>query len=240
MKSTEKNREFTLEDFEKGLMLAGFISPKNEQEILEREILAEHDKQVSDSNKKTYFKRVVLAAKIVDELIEEKTFGRVKFQKLIYLCEHSCEMGLNNRYAKFAAGPFDHKFMHSINKEFKKQKWYDVGFRKDAKYKVPVYSKMEKYDSYKQYYNRYFSDTHESIQTLIDIFKNVRTRQVELVATIYACLLELKESDTIINIETLSHKLYSWSKEKAKFSRDEIGTTYDWMIKQQIVPNRNQ
>jgi hypothetical protein len=47
-----------------------------------------------------YFKRIVLAAEIADQLYTEPTFGHVKFQKLVYLCEHRCRMRLSERYCK--------------------------------------------------------------------------------------------------------------------------------------------
>ena len=35
-------------------------------------------------------------------------------------------MDLQDRYAKQAAGPFDNKFMHSIEEDFTRQKWFQV------------------------------------------------------------------------------------------------------------------
>jgi len=238
MKSTDKNKKlFSFQDFEKGLMLAGYVSPINSEEVKEREVLTAYDKEQAKEKKNIYFKRTVLAAEIVNQMHSELTFGRVKFQKLVYLCENVCEMGLNKRYAKFAAGPFDSKFMHSINTEFKKQKWFKVEYRVDGKYKVPVYKKLEKFDKYKEYYKNYFSDNDSSIKKIIAIFRKEKTRQVELVATIFACVLELSESHSAINKENLIDLVYSWSIEKQKYSRTEIANTYDWMVANDIAPN---
>ena len=237
MKSTEKNNKpFSFEDFEKGLMLAGYISPSDSTEIRERELLAEFDEKEAKDNRNIYFKRVVLAAEIVNELHEEFTFGRIKFQKMVYLCENASQMKLSKRYAKFAAGPFDNKFMHSINKEFEKQKWFKVEIKVDGKYKVPKYKKLEKVDKYKEYYNNYFSDNDVAIKKLINIFRREKTRQVELVATIFACVLELLETKPEFQTEDLINLLYSWSKEKRKYSKREITNTYDWMIENNISP----
>lgn len=238
MKSTEKNKKpFSFEDFEKGLMLAGYISPSNSEEVREREILAEYDKAQAKEKRIIYFKRAVLAAEIVNEMQDEITFGRVKFQKLVYLCENVSEMGLNKRYAKFAAGPFDNNFMHSINNEFKRQKWFKVEFRIDGKFRVPVYKKLEKIDKYKEYYNNYFTDTDESIKKIINLFRKAKTKQVELVATIFACILELLESKSKIEKEDLIKLVYSWSKEKQKYSESQITSAYQWMIDNDIIPN---
>ena len=237
MKSTDKSKKpFSFEDFEKGLMLAGYISPANSEEVREREVLIEYDKEQAKEKQRNYFKRAVLAAEIVNEMQDERTFGRVKFQKLVYLCENVCEMGLNKHYAKFAAGPFDHKFMHSINSEFKKQKWFKIEYRIDGKFKVPVYKKLEKVDKYKEYYTSYFTETDSSIKKIINIFRKAKTKQVELVATIFACVLELLESKPTIQQEDLINLFYSWSKEKQKYTEKEITRTYQWMIDNQIYP----
>jgi hypothetical protein len=237
MKSMDKNKKpFSFEDFEKGLMLAGYISPANSEEVRDKELLAEYDKEQAKEKKIIYFKRAVLAAEIVNEMQNERTFGRVKFQKLVYLCENVCEMGLNKRYAKFAAGPFDNKFMHSINSEFKKQKWFKVEYRVDGQYKVPVYKKLEKVDKYKEYYSDYFSGTDSLIKKILNIFRKEKTKQVELVATIFACLLELLETNSEIHKDDLIGLVYSWSKEKQKYSKSEIISTYDWMIANDISP----
>lgn len=241
MKSTKKNRKpFSVEDFEKGLMLAGYISPINSDEIKERETLQEYEEGKAKKNKSIYFKRVVLAAEIVNQLHNERTFGRVKFQKLVYLCENICKMDLHQRYAKFAAGPFDNKFMHTINREFKRLKWFDVEQKKEGTFYVQSYKKLGELDSYKEYYNNYFSDFDSSITRIINIFRKTKTREVELVATIFACLLELSKFETpSVTEENIINEVYSWSKEKQKYSRKEIILTYGWMCTNQLIPRSN-
>lgn len=84
MKSTDNKRQtFPIEDFEKGLLLAGLVTPYCDQEIHEREAVEKLEKQQSEERKKTYFQRAILAAETVSELHTESTFGRIKFQKLV-------------------------------------------------------------------------------------------------------------------------------------------------------------
>ena len=171
MRSMEnKKRKFSLEDFEKGLMLAGLVTPQNSQEIEEYETLMKYEEELSRIKSRIYFQRAVLAAEIVNNLKDESTFGRVKFQKLVYLCEHACNMNLQDRYTKFAAGPFDNKFMHSINKEFQKQKWFIIKYEKKNGYSVPRYYTSTNIEKYKFYYTRYFKERDDSIQKLINLF----------------------------------------------------------------------
>jgi hypothetical protein len=237
MKSTDKKRaEFTLEDFEKGLMLAGYISPKSPQEVREKEALAEYDKKNIKEKSNLYFERTVLAAEIVNELLEERTFGRIKFQKMAYLCENVASMNINDRYKKFAAGPFDSKFMHSINNEFKKQKWFEVTNVKEGNYVVPKYSRLANCENYKTYYQRYFSDYNEGIKHIIDLFRKSKTHDVELIATLFACWKEVLDENQKFSKELIYEKLYSWSKEKKKYTKTDIDNALHLMEKENITP----
>ena len=144
MKSTSKKKNlFSLEDFEKGLMLAGYISPYNSDELVEREILNDYENQKEEKRKSSYFKRAVLAAEITCQLHAESTFGHVKLQKLMFLCEHASNMNLNDLYLKKAAGPFDNKFMHSIDKELAKQKWFTAKRKKSNQKKCQSLTQMQ-------------------------------------------------------------------------------------------------
>jgi len=237
MSSTDKNRKsYNIGDFEKGLMLAGYITPSTVNELEEIEVLTKYEKELSKEKGRIYFKRTVLAAEIVNQLHQEYTFGRVKFQKLVYLCEHAGKMNLQERYAKFAAGPFDSKFMHSINKEFKKQKWFDVKMVKSGPYTKPEYSQSVNVEKYKDYYNNYFGVYDQSIQDLISLFRKTKTREVELVATIFYCWLELIQNHQLFNNESLFSSFYSWADEKKKFTQDEILFSLDWMKENGVTP----
>lgn len=227
-----------MEDFEKGLMLLGLVSPLSLQEKEEREALqASIKSQPKDTSKsKTYFKRVVLAAEIVTQLREERTFGRIKFQKLMYLCEHVAQMKLVERYLKQAAGPFDNKFMHTIDSEFKKQKWFNVVKVTDGKYTVPKYLPMEKSEGYKQYYSNYFSEHDEHIQFVINLFRYKKTEETELAATILACVLELAKDTNIIKWKDLFQVFYDWHDKKKRFTQIQIISSFNWLNENSLLP----
>lgn len=236
MSSTTKKSKYSIKDFERGLMLAGLITPNSVGELEELESLENYEKELSQEKSKTYFKRTVLAAEIVNQLHQEFTFGRVKFQKLVYLCEYVGKMNLQERYAKFAAGPFDNKFMHSINIEFKRQKWFDVSIVKSGGYSKPQYSPCTNVDKYKGYYNSYFGDNDESIQYIISLFRKTKTREVELVATIFYCWVELLNNKQLFNNESLFSSFYSWADEKKKFTKEEVLSSLQWMKDNGITP----
>ena len=238
MKSTNNKKEkFTFQDLEKGLMLAGYISPINSTEVNEKKKLAAYDKEQAKVKKEIYFKRAVLAAEIVNELKEEITFGRVKFQKLVYLCENVVHMNLSvDRYKKFAAGPFDNKFMHSINAEFRRQKWYGVRNVKNGRFNKPQYFELEKIHKYKNYYKGYYSQNDESIHRIIDLFRYEKTRFAELIATLFYCWKEIEDNKEIYSFELMCDKFYTWAEEKQKFTREEISDGIEWMKEEQLTP----
>jgi hypothetical protein len=237
MKSiTDPNNTFTIRDFEEGLMLAGFVSPLSELEVNKRVELKILEKKISQKKSTIYFKRSVLAAEIVNQLHSENTFGRTKFQKIVYLCENASKMELESRYKKFAAGPFDNKFMHSITAEFKKQKWFDISIKVDGKFKKQVYTPAENVGNYKKYYLQYFSDTDAEIQTVISLLRHQKTHFVELVATVFACWFELNSKKIKFNRDNLFDIFYSWSKEKEKFTQEEIVDSVNWMKNEGVYP----
>ncbi|HEY1062609.1 MAG TPA: hypothetical protein VGE44_13030 [Daejeonella sp.] len=240
MKSTKiKIQTFSMEDFEQGLMLAGLVTPSTSMELHEREILEEFE--LSETKKKPvndnmFFRRVTLAAEIASQMHEEPTFGRIKFQKLVYLCEHAAEMELNYRYLKQAAGPFDNKFMHSVEAQFTKNKWFKVEKKRDGKFNRSVYVPLEKADDYKKFYNAYFKTHLEKIQYVLDLFKTLKTDTTEIAATIYACIIELGEQGEQINEDNLLTKFYAWSEAKGRFDKKDVVKTWSWMKENQVVP----
>jgi|ERR1700757_2970760 len=241
MKSTKTNTQnFSFEDFEEGLMLAGHVSPSSISDVAKKEILDQYEKGLEANTKKknqeTFFKRVVLAAEIANNLYNEPTFGHVKFQKLVYLSEHIAEMNLNHRYSKQAAGPFDNKFMHSIDTQFQKNKWFKIDKIEENNIKRFKYSPLENCENYKKYYDSYFSNKKDGIQSLIETFRKKKTDSVEITATIFACLIELKAKQNFTK-DHLLELFYNWSDKKRRFSENDIVSNWKWMQEIGLIPS---
>ncbi|GAB5566137.1 MAG: hypothetical protein Wins2KO_32000 [Winogradskyella sp.] len=183
----------------------------------------------------SYFRRAVLAAKITDEYHNEWTFGIVKFQKLVYLAEQISKMKFAADYRKQAAGPMNHKFIHSIKKEFEKQGWFTV-HKQEGKYQKWIFTPQARLKNYESYYSQYFFDANEDIQFLIDSFRKWKTDKVELIATVFACWLEAKEENSLINDALLTQKVYAWHKAKKKFSKKDIIESIRWMKDNGVYP----
>jgi hypothetical protein len=214
------------------------ISPqKIIDEVKKEEIASSKGDVMTDSNNKKdykdYFKRIVLAAEITAQLYQEPTFGHVKLQKMMYLCEQFADMHLPERYAKQAAGPYDRKFMHSIDHQFKRLNWFLVAKKHVAsKY---TYEALENLDNYKKYYNRYFAKYDKSIQWLIETFRTEKTDFVELVATLHACIEEIIINNEVKSKKVVIQKFYSWSEEKKRFKLENVEEALDWMFDNSLI-----
>lgn len=181
-----------------------------------------------------YFKKLVLAAEIVNQLYTEPTFGHKKFVKINFLCEEICNMQLSTNYGQYAAGPLDPKNLHSIDAEFKRRKWFVVQKREGGF--GYYYTPDVNVNDYKIYYSHYFKNQMGSINKVINLFKKSSSNFCEIVATLFA--VWKKE---IVNVgyctdEILIEKFYSWSEEKLKFKREELINALQWMNDNQIVP----
>lgn len=189
-----------------------------------------------ENNKNTYFKRVVLAAEIASQLYNEPTFGNVKFQKLVFLCENIRGININYQYSKQAAGPYDNRFMHSIHSAFEKQKWFKVKREKVGNMTRYVFVPLEKLNDHKSYYNGYFRKYQDKIQWIIDTFRKERTQIVELIATLYACWIELESRKIPVTDAGLLNLLYTWSEEKQKYSEETALKAIYWMKEIGLIP----
>lgn len=178
-----------------------------------------------------YHRRTVLAAEIVYQLHQENTLGHLKLQKLIYLCQNSAEMDLFTNFLKQAMGPYDNRLMRSLDKQFKTNEWFQFSRGDYLKYKP-----LSKIGGHKEWYERYFSNQLSEINFIIEKFRKTKTKTVELIATVYACWKESLEENQLLNDEILIKKFYNWHPDKAKFTRQEIINTINWMKDEGFYP----
>jgi hypothetical protein len=235
MKSIKPKKPFTLDDLEQGLMLAGYLMPANEQELIEKEAVEKLEKEQAEERKIIFFKRVVLAAEVAAKLHDEPTLGRVKFQKLVYLCEYVAAMDLLDRYLKQVAGPFDNKFMHSIAKEFKTNKWFETVEVLSNGIRRTRYVPLGNMKGYRQYYQRYFGAHDDAVQHVIRLFRTMKSGTTELHATVHACILELYAKSLPITQDPLITLFYAWSDAKAKFSEAEVLSSAEWLKENGLI-----
>lgn len=180
-----------------------------------------------------YFKKLVLAAEIANQLHEEPTFGHVKFVKIQYLCDQVCGMELSTQYRRHAAGPLDAKQLYSVDAEFKRRKWFTITRTEFGGYK---YYPSEKIDDYKTYFSRYYRNQVVNINSIIDLFRKKNSDFCEIVATIYFLWNEFIEKRKLVNNASLIHDFYHWHDKKKRFKEIEIVKAIEWMNDNGITP----
>lgn len=178
-----------------------------------------------------YYRRTVLAAEIVWQLHKEPTLGHLKLQKLIYLCQKSADMQLPTNFLRQAMGPYDNRLMRSIDKQLKEKKWFEY-----KKEQVLKYQPLEKAGQHHNDFLKYFTAESEGIQFIIDKFRNVLSREIEIWATLYACMDNMLNENVIFSEASLLQRFYEWSEEKKKFSEDQIKRVFSRMKETGIIP----
>jgi len=190
----------------------------------------------SAGKKNDYFKKLVLAAEIANQLYNEPTFGHKKFVKIEYLCAEVCNMQLSSNYGKYAAGPLDPKHMYTVDAEFKKRKWFEITKRTGGYgYK---YSQGENIEEYKKYYSNYFENQSDLINRLINLFRKMDSAFCEIVATLFFVWKENLQNNKTTTDEFLMKDFYQWSEGKKNFTKAQLTNGLDWMRANEIVPSK--
>lgn len=182
------------------------------------------------------FKRAVLAAHIADKLCDDPTFGRVKFQKVLHLCEmHAGASEVEGNYFRQAAGPHDSRMMHSVHSQMSKQGWFDIEERDGGG--GYVYRRGAKIDAYRKHFDRYFRDRAGSIDDLLALLAEMNTERAEIVSTVYAAWNDLLLEGRDATPDQIVHSvLYEWREEKRRIPEDRWRRAIDWMRAKGLVP----
>lgn len=233
----KQNTELTtLRDSLLPLLMNGQVTVSGaEIAALKTEDISTADVGETKTRKAAVFKRLVLSAFILDNICDEPTAGRVKFEKLLFLSEHCAQLPFNSEFHRAAAGPYDPQALYGIESQLQKNKWF---MHKKVKGESRAYTRMEKSDGYKTYVGTSFDANQKGvIDKLINLFKSARTIQCEIVATLYGAwndfLIDgIKPTDDQIVDEVLTN----WHERKERIERDRWLTALGWMRKHDIVP----
>ena len=178
-----------------------------------------------------YYKVGILAAEIVYQLHKEQTFGHLKLQKLIYLCQKTTQMKLSTNFLKQAMGPYDPKLMRLLDSALMSNNWFKYNQTEILKYKP-----LSEAGNHRVDFNKYFGKEKEQIQFLIDNFRSLKSDVIEIVATLYSCLDQLLVDKSIYSEQFLLKRFYEWSDEKRKFSEKQVRGVFRRMIETGLIP----
>ncbi|QER40411.1 restriction endonuclease subunit S [Acinetobacter suaedae] len=185
----------------------------------------------TDESVEDDLKLLSLAAEITFQLHTEPTFGHLKLQKLIYLCQQLKHMDLAADFKQHAAGPYDPVMACYLDKEFKDREWFSYDPKRDLKYKP-----LSRCNDHRSAFNKYFAKDVSEIYDLIGLFRTSKSDHIEIVATLFACWLRLLEKKLSVTEEQLLKDFYAWSEEKNRFGKAEVLNGYKWMKQNSIVP----
>ena len=178
------------------------------------------------------FQRAALAAEIVNRLHDDPNFGRVKFQKTLYLCEHHLGMDLEGTYWRQAAGPLDNRMLYSLENQIQRQKWFAT--RRDGQ-KI-TYVPMEKAGGHRKYFNDYWADYREGLDSLLELMRPLNTERSEIVATLFAAWNDLLITGLPFNNEDILHEVRIWHESKERFDEDRLRKALQWMRDKGLIP----
>lgn len=176
-------------------------------------------------------KLLSLAAEITFQLHTEPTFGHLKLQKIIYLCQQLKYMELAADFKQHAAGPYDPVMARYLDQQFKDREWFSYDSDRNLKYKP-----LSRCNDHRSAFNRYFAKDVSEIYELIGLFRTSKSDHIEIVATLFACWLRLLENKQSVTEEQLLKDFYAWSEEKNRFSKAEVLNGYKWMKMYSITP----
>lgn len=185
----------------------------------------------TDESVEDDLKLLSLAAEITFQLHTEPTFGHLKLQKLIYLCQQLKHMDLAADFKQHAAGPYDPVMARYLDKEFKDREWFSYDPKRDLKYKP-----LSRCNDHRSAFNKYFAKDVSEIYDLIGLFRTSKSDHIEIIATLFACWLRLLEKKQSVTEEQLLKDFYAWSEEKNRFGKAEVLNGYKWMKQNSVVP----
>ncbi|TSD66305.1 hypothetical protein FFF34_002570 [Inquilinus sp. KBS0705] len=176
---------------------------------------------------------LLLASEIIWQLNRKPTFGHIKLQKLIFLCERIRKMNLPVNFLRQAMGPYDPKLQRYLDVELEKKAWFKYDETQTLKYQPLVNA-----GSHKLAFKAQFGDQVESIYHLIQLFENTNSASIEIVATLFACWEEMILKNQLVNDTALLSKFYDWSEFKRNYSAEQVKSALRWMESNGIVPQQ--
>jgi type I restriction enzyme, S subunit len=180
------------------------------------------------------FAHQLLAAEILDRCNSQR-MGRIKLQKLIHLCEYHGQVSeVQGDYSRKAAGPFDAKAMAGISKNLKKQKWFEE-VKEGERY---VYRPLEKSGEHKKYLAHWQAEMPR-IDEVLSLLGNFRTRECEIVSTLYAAWNDLLIDGGPADDAAILHEASSaerWHKSKEQIAPERWKKALQWMKDKGLVP----
>ena len=195
---------------------------------------------ISRDLSRRHIARAVLSAEIVGRLWKERTFGRVKHQKVLHLCEYVGQLTeIRGEYRRKAAGPLDNKLIYSVEAALKKQNWFETYELKSASGKCVGhgYRPLPNAGAHRVYFERWWSQQSPTIVNLIELMRPWTTQRCAILSTVYAAWNDLIIWGKPVTDESiLTEVLENWHEGKRSIPEHRWRSEIDWIHKQGLVP----
>lgn len=185
--------------------------------------------------------RKLVAAKIVEELSGQKTFGRVKLQKLLYLAEaHGGIHELSGHYVREAAGPLDRDMVREVETDLQNS-GHVVIEQPEGRGTAVNYQLRGTRGAFQAELETLLGDRISALSELIETVGALDTRGAEAVATLYAVWNDALASSTVpSDDEIIREVLTEWHPKKAEtFTVADLKHWLAWMRRNGLKPKGN-
>jgi type I restriction enzyme S subunit len=191
----------------------------------------------SNDNQKVV--RVVVGAEIVARHGAAKNFGRVKFQKLLYLAEvHTGISELGGNYVREAAGPLARDLLSETEHGMAVGGFYKAVAPVSENDGV-AYERIGTVGAHRDQLTALLGERAAPLTKLIDLLKDYSTRDVEAITTLYAVWNDaLLDGESPDDARIIRGFLDEWHPEKrVKFKAADLPVWLGWMRRNGVVPS---
>jgi len=178
--------------------------------------------------------KTILAGHIIN-LNNTTDFGRVKFQKLLFLTEYICKINFDSNYIKKVAGPYDDVLIKSIEADFNRMRFFNVVQDKTDNKRVR-YTALKGANELESLFLENFADESLRINNTLLKFRPLSWGECELIATLYAVWNNRIIKNEPITDELLYSDFMTWDKQKSKY-HSVFHKWLFWMKDERIIPD---
>lgn len=175
---------------------------------------------------------IILLGIINDRIGKKHTRGKVQLQKLLYLLDIHVGMNVNTKYYRYEHGPYDRQLNCYIDVLIK-NRWYEQ--RHDN---GEILIKGKNHDEFVRKYKNQFREKQMEINQLIDALRDMKTSQLERIATLYAVWNDfILEGESHPTDEKILHEVVTnWTANKANPQDGTWKLSLEKMKKLGIIP----
>ncbi len=226
---TENQQLASLRDWLLPMLMNGQVRVGDVKEIKADNIVQFNVKHC-DNNEKA-----VLGGYII-KLCNGKNFGRVKFQKLLFLAEYHCKLNLESQFKQKTAGPHDEKLIHDIERDMKRHRLFDHSKVNHGDFNQVTYTELSDAEQLESIFLECFGNIYSKIKALLSHFIFAPTDQCEIIATLYAVWNNRIIKKEMITDGLLKQDFLDWDPHKKKY-KNRLDRALDWMRENNIIPD---